>query len=524
MTAARGNLRMIKLAKTLAAYVCRVGLLYIGIHLILCTAAISAQNAKPEPRWGHAAKVLGSNLYIVGGRIGEGGNTAPFARDNNFVLSLDLTKSFATSSPPWKSIKASKTMPEPMVNHAMEADRKNNRVLAYGGVRPNYTNAKNIWAFSPQSQSWVSYVPKGGPPGYRFNMDATMVNDVVYDFGGTYDPAAVNSTAASTSLSDLYTLSTNNMTWTAQQNLFTKAGSFSQHTLSYVPSRAMLVVIGGSNNGSLMYMNSVQKYQISTKQWSTVPVSGTPPANRIQHTAVTYGEKIVVYGGCDASYTTVFDDVAVLDVATWSWSKPKLQSPPPGRYDHTATRVGDHMLVAFGYMGSNKGDDGVYALSMTDWKFVDTFPGVADPDQATTDGGTAEQESSGMETGTIVGLAVGGILAAALLVAGTIFMVRHFAKKRRNTRDALQQELASVKQALQQAEASNQRSAAGRYSGAIVSSIVNNRQSGIIQQHDQPALGARPLSAVAPPNEQFYAGRLAPLPASSSSNADVIPM
>jgi len=61
--------------------------------------------------------------------------------------------------------------------------------------------------------------------------------------------------------------------------------------------------------------------------------------------------KIIIFGGCDQFYTTMYNDVYVLDVDAEPpiWSKQTTKGTlPAGRYAHSMTLAGDNIVIAFG--------------------------------------------------------------------------------------------------------------------------------------------------------------------------------
>lgn len=99
-----------------------------------------------------------------------------------------------------------------------------------------------------------------------------------------------------------------------------------------------LLCFGGSD-GETSFADA-HVLDLSTMGWSQPTVRGAPPAARSGHAAVCLdGVRVLVHGGWVPSTVAIFDDVALLDTDTWSWSRPKLHGAPP------RARVG-HSLVA----------------------------------------------------------------------------------------------------------------------------------------------------------------------------------
>ena len=89
--------------------------------------------------------------------------------------------------------------------------------------------------------------------------------------------------------------------------------------------------------------------------WSDcTPPSGdaAPSPARIGHTAVLVGEWMVLYGGVLAGAPEREREVSMLHVSSGEWvSLPCSGAAPSGRAWHSATAVGETMLLVYG--GSN---------------------------------------------------------------------------------------------------------------------------------------------------------------------------
>jgi hypothetical protein len=105
---------------------------------------------------------------------------------------------------------------------------------------------------------------------------------------------------------------------------------------------------------------------------STGPLTtyGNAPAPRGGHTATFVGKKLFVFGGSsysaktitsggrDAPLSIVKSDLHVLDLPSMTWSIPSIQgTQPPARYAHTATLMGNKLIVFGGFNGRSYLDD-----------------------------------------------------------------------------------------------------------------------------------------------------------------------
>ena len=91
--------------------------------------------------------------------------------------------------------------------------------------------------------------------------------------------------------------------------------------------------------------------------------------------------RIIVYGGFTGNGAAI-DDLVILDTTqtVFSWSKASVSTnSPPSRFYHTATLVGDYMIVAFGrnniFLPAPSSNE-IFILdtsNRTDYQWVDDF-------------------------------------------------------------------------------------------------------------------------------------------------------
>ncbi|QSQ26439.1 kelch-like protein [Pyxidicoccus parkwayensis] len=133
-------------------------------------------------------------------------------------------------------------------------------------------------------------------------------------------------------------------------NVWTSAGSMAvardTHTATLLSSGKVLVVGGGTNNGSTAYS---ELYDPATNSWS---LAGSMASARISHTATLLSSgKVLVVGGY-RSGSSIFASAELYDPATNSWSP--AGSMGSARYSHTATLLSSgKVLISGGHNGSS---------------------------------------------------------------------------------------------------------------------------------------------------------------------------
>ncbi|KAJ1732321.1 hypothetical protein LPJ61_002099 [Coemansia biformis] len=215
------------------------------------------------------------------------------------------------------------------------------------------------------------------------------------------------------------------MTWTNATQPYGVAGRVG-HTATILEQQGVMVVIGGFSEGKLVDMQTLFIYDTEQQVWRKRTASGQVPAPRRNHVATLVNNTgIVIHGGANADFSQALDDVAVLDTTTWAWQRPPVANAPAARYAHSAVQAGPYMMLMFGYVPASPleaapGDNGLYILDTTTWRFVTQFdPGTAHLSMMFTN-----QKLSG---GTIFGLFVASLVALlVLLVLGYVGCAHYY--------------------------------------------------------------------------------------------------
>lgn len=127
-----------------------------------------------------------------------------------------------------------------------------------------------------------------------------------------------------------------------------------------------LYIFGGFDVGVVpkksYRMNDVHELDIATKTWRPVVTTGKTPMKKSGHTAVLWGDQMVIFAGkLKASLWT--NELHFLDLKTFKWTEkqpPKYfflgsqnRHVPAPRSSHSAVMYGSYMIVFGGYQGMN---------------------------------------------------------------------------------------------------------------------------------------------------------------------------
>jgi len=151
-------------------------------------------------------------------------------------------------------------------------------------------------------------------------------------------------------------------------------GNRDSHTTTVVgpKGRKQLLVFGGTD-GDIKF-NEIHVLDLRTKLWTVGRPDNSPP-EREGHTATLMGNLIVVFGGngslnpedqerSPAKLTNHLNDVHFFDTDTWEWKEIKVQGEPPWPRDsHAAAPLGDKLVIYGGDCYDNYLSD-VHVLDM----------------------------------------------------------------------------------------------------------------------------------------------------------------
>ncbi|CDH60217.1 hypothetical protein RO3G_09099 [Lichtheimia corymbifera JMRC:FSU:9682] len=187
------------------------------------------------------------------------------------------------------------------------------------------------------------------------------------------------------------------------------------HTQTLINDKT-IVILGGfdSLSGEAVSLADIWLYDIDTNEWSHLEAN---------------------YGGYDGYH--VYNDVAVLDTRTWTWTIKNTNAAVQGRADHTATMVGTNMIVAFGFTGVST------ALTvMSDIEVLDTvtwsWTSVYSPSSEYGSGGSPNRgigKTTAVMPSTpsmaIVAGAVTGVLVVLVFIIVALYMFNYHQQRRK---------------------------------------------------------------------------------------------
>lgn len=121
--------------------------------------------------------------------------------------------------------------------------------------------------------------------------------------------------------------------------------------------------------------NDLWEYQSPSSTWSQV-FAASPPPGRAYHSAVSLGDKMVVFGGI-GSDNQVMDDLWEFSSIANTWGQVLAADPPPSRSDQTMTNVNGTVVISGGLnsQGQPLGDTWKFDTFASSWTQGRDFPG-----------------------------------------------------------------------------------------------------------------------------------------------------
>ncbi len=259
----------------------------------------------------------------------------------------------AESSGYWETLNVVGTIPPPRTSHAAMVDNAG-RLWIVGGE--TFSNTRHMVAvFSPDLENkdnkglWRPIKAEGNKgPSARFGHSSVIHDNKIYMYGGTMKSGHVSK--------ELWALDLVGYQWErveTSQGICMSSESAQLcgpinsmgHTANVITNR-MIVIFGHSPKYG--YLDTVQQYHFTSKEWSILETSGYPVRGGFGHTSVwdDITNRIYVYGGYVSTASTaaqITNDIYSFDPMQAKWQRHTPSSSY--RYLHSAVASSGHMIV-----------------------------------------------------------------------------------------------------------------------------------------------------------------------------------
>lgn len=158
------------------------------------------------------------------------------------------------------------------------------------------------------------------------------------------------------------------------------------HAVCFHPSECAVYMFGGCNNTYTAF-NDLWLFDMNTHEWERVLITRAPlPSPKALATLVLYKENLLLFGGFSKSSmnpihqtSTFYNELHLYNAKINGWEELISENTGPHLAGHTASIVGDFMLVFGGSMGSSYNNN-VYVLDLVRriWN-MPSIPGPCPP-------------------------------------------------------------------------------------------------------------------------------------------------
>jgi hypothetical protein len=250
--------------------------------------------------------------------------------------------------------------PSPRRRHA--AVWTGSRMIVWGGISGgDWTSSGGV--YDPAADSWTTVSTAGAPaPLVEPTAVWTGSHMIVWGangVGGLYDPATDS--------------------WAALSTVGAPA-AWSRHAAVWTGSR---MIVWGSrwSSETNTYENAGALYDPASDTWAGMSAAGAP-CNRLRHTAVWTGSRMVVWGGSVDPVASPVEPAALYDPATDAWSAGSPVGAPTSRRGHSAVWTGSRMIVWGGQGEITLGRPRDLSTGFTYDPATDVWSAILDPGSA----------------------------------------------------------------------------------------------------------------------------------------------
>ncbi|EJD03699.1 uncharacterized protein FOMMEDRAFT_105816 [Fomitiporia mediterranea MF3/22] len=258
--------------------------------------------------------------------------------------------------------------PFPRYGHSLPAvATQAGELLLFGGLVKD-TVRNDLYSFNTRELSATLLQTAGEVPSPRVGHASALVSSVLIVWGG--DTKSDGRPYVSDTQDDgLYLLNLVTREWTRVAITGPAPAGRYGHAVAMVGTR--FYVFGGQVDGE--FLNDLWAFDLNTLRtkaaWELIkPSSNEGPAKRTGHTCITYGDRIIMFGGTDSQYH--YNDTWAFDTNTREWSELNcIGFIPSPREGHAAALVNDVIYIfgGRGVDGNDLGDLAAFKISNQRW-------------------------------------------------------------------------------------------------------------------------------------------------------------
>ncbi|KAL5495002.1 hypothetical protein ACEPAI_464 [Sanghuangporus weigelae] len=258
--------------------------------------------------------------------------------------------------------------PFPRYGHSLPAvATQAGELLLFGGLVKD-TVRNDLYSMNTRELSATLVQTAGEVPSPRVGHASALVSSVLIVWGG--DTKSDGRPYVSDTQDDgLYLLNLVTREWTRVAITGPAPVGRYGHAVAMVGTR--FYVFGGQVDGE--FLNDLWAFDLNTLRnkaaWELIkPSSNEGPARRTGHTCITYGDRIIMFGGTDSQYH--YNDTWSFDTNTRQWTELNcIGFIPSPREGHAAALVNDVIYIfgGRGVDGNDLGDLAAFKISNQRW-------------------------------------------------------------------------------------------------------------------------------------------------------------
>ncbi|KAL2147091.1 hypothetical protein VTI28DRAFT_973 [Corynascus sepedonium] len=300
----------------------------------------TSSHPSPFPRYGAAVNSVSSkegDIYVMGGLI------------NSSTVKGDLWLIEAGANLACYPLATTAEGPGPRVGHASLL--VGNAFIVFGGdtkIEETDVLDETLYLLNTSTRQWSRALPSGPRPSGRYGHSLNILGSKIYIFGGQVEGYFMNDLTAF----DLNQLQMPNNRW---EMLIANSDSGGPPQGKVPPARTnhsmvtfgdKLYLFGGTNG--FQWFNDVWSYDPMTNSWSQLDCIGYIPCPREGHAAAIVDDVMYIFGGRTEDGADL-GDLAAFRITSRRWYTFQNMGPSPSpRSGHSMTAVGKTIVVVGG--------------------------------------------------------------------------------------------------------------------------------------------------------------------------------
>ncbi|KAA0711706.1 F-box only protein 42 [Triplophysa tibetana] len=224
----------------------------------------------------------------------------------------------------------------------------NQSMYVFGGCTQSSCNAafNDLWRLDLNSKEWIRPLASGSYPSPKAGATLVMYKDLLVLFGGWTRPSPYPLHQPERFFDEIHTYSPSKNWWNC---IVTTQGPppMAGHSSSVIGSK--MIVFGGSL-GARQMSNEVWVLDLEQWSWSKPIISGASPHPRGGQSQIVIDvETLLILGGCGGPNALLKDAWLLhMSASTWTWEQVRVENEDHGAPElwcHPACKVGQCVVV-----------------------------------------------------------------------------------------------------------------------------------------------------------------------------------